>query len=89
VAAVPTCKTGRINSRYGNFFIGRVEPIYRSSEGDMEIECFYPTEKFQERCEMGYIQEIKDLLNSFHISNVFNEFPIMLVPKIFEQNRDK
>jgi len=38
---------------------------------------------------MGYCWEIKDLLNSFHISDVFNEFPVMLVPKIFEQNQDE
>jgi hypothetical protein len=38
---------------------------------------------------MRYNREIKDLLNSFHISDVFNEFSVMLVPKIFEQNQDE
>ena len=38
---------------------------------------------------MGDFGEIKDLLNSLHISDVFDEFPIVLVTEIFEQNQDK
>ena len=35
---------------------------------------------------MGYYREIEDLLNPFHISDVFYKFPVVLVTKIFEQN---
>jgi hypothetical protein len=38
---------------------------------------------------MGYYWEIEDLLNSVHISNIFYEFPVMLVPEIFEQKKDE
>jgi len=38
---------------------------------------------------MGYYCEIKDLLNSLHISDVFDEFPVVLVTEIFEQNQDE
>jgi hypothetical protein len=54
MAAVPTCKSGRIDSRYRNIFIGSIEQVHGLSEGEPKIECFYPTEKFLERCEMGY-----------------------------------
>jgi hypothetical protein len=54
VAAVPTGETGRIDSGYGNIFIGSVEQVHRLSEGQPKIKCFYPAEKFLERCEMGY-----------------------------------
>jgi len=33
---------------------------------------------------MGYYGKIKDILNSLHISDIFNEFPVVLVTKIFE-----
>jgi len=35
---------------------------------------------------MGYFREVKDLLNSLHISDVIDEFPVVLVTEIFEQN---
>ena len=54
VAALPARKSGRIDSRYRNIFIGRVEQVHCPSEGEPKIESFYPTEKFLERCEMGY-----------------------------------
>jgi len=54
VAAVSACKSGRINSGYGNFFIRRIEQVHGLSEGDPKIERFYPAEKFLERREMGY-----------------------------------
>jgi hypothetical protein len=53
MAAVPACKSGRIDSGYGNIFIRRVEQVHRFSEGDPKIERFYPTEKFLDRREMG------------------------------------
>jgi hypothetical protein len=84
MAAISACKSGRIDSGYGNIFIRRVEQVYRLSEGDPKIERFYPTEKFLERSEMGYYGEIKDLLNFLHISDVIDEFPVVLVTEIFE-----
>ena len=54
VAAVPTGESGRIDSRYWNIFLGSVEQVHGLSEGQPKIECFYPTEKFLERSEMGY-----------------------------------
>jgi len=38
---------------------------------------------------MRYEREIKELLNSLHIANIFDELPIMLVPVIFEENKDE
>ena len=54
MATVSARKSGRIDSGYGNIFIRRVEQVHGLSEGDPKIERFYPTEKFLERCEMGY-----------------------------------
>ena len=34
-------------------------------------------------------REIEDLLDPVHVSNIFNKFPVMLVPKISEENKDK
>ena len=38
---------------------------------------------------MGYDRKIKDHLNSLHISNIFDKLPIMLVPVIFEENKNE
>jgi hypothetical protein len=38
---------------------------------------------------MGYGWKIQFLLDCFHVSNIFNEFPIVLVPVIFEENEDE
>ena len=84
MAAVPARKSGRVDSRNRNIFIVGVEQVYRFSEGEPKVESFYPTDKFLECCEMGYYGEIKDLLNSLHISDIFDEFPVVLVTKIFE-----
>ena len=53
------------------------------------MQGFYPAEKFLKRCEVGYYWEIKDLLNSLHITNILNKFSIMLVPIILEENKDE
>ena len=89
MAAVSARKTGWIDSGYGDIFVRRVEQVHGLFEGQPKIESFYPAEKFLECGEMGYDWEIKDLLNSIHISNVFDEFPVVLVPEIFEQNQDE
>ena len=38
---------------------------------------------------MRYLGEIKNLLNFIHISDIFDEFPVVLVTEIFEQNQDE
>jgi len=38
---------------------------------------------------VGYYREIKDLLNLLHISNIFDEFPVVLVTEIFEENENE
>ena len=84
MAAVPARKSGRVDSRYWNIFVVGVKQVHRFSEGEPKIESFYPTDKFLERCEMRYYGDIKDRLNSLHISDIFDEFPVVLVTKIFE-----
>ena len=84
MTAVPARKSGRVDSRYRNIFIVGIKQVYRFSEGEPKIESFYPTDKFLERCEMGYYGESKDLLDSLHISDIFDKFPVVLVTKIFE-----
>ena len=89
MAVVPAGKTGRIDSGYRNIFVGSVEQVHRFSEGQAKIKRSYPTEKFLERCEMRYFGEIKNLLNFGNISDIFDEFPVVLVTEIFEQNQDE
>jgi hypothetical protein len=38
---------------------------------------------------MRYFGEIENLLNFGHVSDIFNEFPVVLVSEIFEQNQDE
>jgi len=38
---------------------------------------------------MRYFGEIKNFLNFLHISDIFDEFPVVLVTEILEQNQDK
>jgi hypothetical protein len=38
---------------------------------------------------MRYLGEIKNPLNFGHISDIFDEFPVVLVSEIFEQNQDE
>jgi len=53
------------------------------------VRGFYPAEKFLERGEMGCLWEIKYLFDSLHISDIFGELSVVLVPEIFEKNKDK
>ena len=53
------------------------------------MQGFYPAEEFLECSEMGYCRENKEFLDSFHVSNIFDEFPVVLVPVILEENKDK
>ena len=84
MAAISARKSRRIYSGYGNIFIGGVEQVHGLSEGDPKIKRFYP-----ERSEMGYYWEIQNLLNTHHISDIFDEFPVVLVTEILEQNQDE
>jgi hypothetical protein len=36
---------------------------------------------------MRYNRENKDLLNFLHISDIFDKFPVVLVPVILEENK--
>ena len=38
---------------------------------------------------MGHEGKIQFLLDRFHIFNVFNEIPVVLVAVVFEENQDK
>lgn len=89
VATVPAGKAGWIDCGNGNPLIGGVKHLYRFLECKPEVDGFYPAEKFLERGEMGCLWEIKDLLNSLHISDVFDELTVMLVPIILEKNEDQ
>ena len=42
-----------------------------------------------ERCEMRYSRKIKDFPDIVHIPDIIDEFPIVLVPVIFEENKRK
>jgi len=46
-------------------------------------------EKFLEGGEMGDDRKIQFLLDLFHVSNIFDEVPVMLVPVLFEEDEDE
>lgn len=69
--------------------MSRVEQVHGFPEGQPEIERFYPTEEFLERREMWDYRESNDFLDSFHVPNIVHEFPIMLIPKISEEGKNK
>ena len=89
VAAVAACKAGWIDSGNGNGLTGGVEQVQSFSEGEPELEGFYPAKKFLKRGEMRNYRELKYLPNILHITNILNKFPIMLVPVFLEENKDK
>jgi len=89
MTAVPARKSGRIDSGHRNIFIGSIEQVHRLYESEPKIERFCPTENFLEYGEMRDYQEVKNLLNSLHVTDIFDKFPIVLVAEIFEQNQDK
>jgi len=66
-----------------------IEQVHRFLERQSKIQRFYPTEKFLECCEMRDFCKIQGFLNPRHISNIFNEFPIMLVPEVLEENENE
>ena len=55
----------------------------------MKIQRFYPLEKFLKCCEMRDLPKAKFLLDSFHIPNILNKIPIMLIPIFFEEDEDE
>lgn len=89
MAAVPAGKTGWVDSGYGNYIISGVKQVHSFLECEPEIERFDAAEEFLERREMRDECQVKDLLNPFHITNIFDEFPVMLVPEISEEDKDK
>ena len=38
---------------------------------------------------MGYDGKIQFLLDRFHVLNIFNEIPVVLVPIVFEENQNE
>jgi hypothetical protein len=48
-----------------------------------------PAEKCLEDCEMRHDAEKKDLQNILHTTDIFNEFPVVLVPVFLEKNENE
>ena len=59
MVAISTDETGRIDSGYGNCIVTRVKQVQRFSDGEPEVQGFYPTKKFLKRSEMMYYRKIK------------------------------
>ena len=89
MAAVSARKPGWIDRGYSDNIVIGVKQIQGFSEGEPEIERPYSVEKFLNRSEMGHYWKIKYLLNSLHVTNIFNELPVVLVPVILEQNENQ
>ena len=89
MAAIPAGETGWIDGGYGNYIVNRIKKVHGFLECKTELNGFYATEKFLKCREMGDFCKIEQFRNSPHIPNIFDEFSIMLVPKIFEKNEDK
>jgi hypothetical protein len=66
-----------------------IEQFDRLSEDETKVQRFNPLEKFLESRKMGDLCKIQNPLNSFHIPDIFNELPVMLVPIVFEKDKDE
>ena len=86
MAAISAGKPGWIDCGYRDFIVTWVEQVHRFLERQSKIQRFDPTEKFLERGEVGDGWEVQDFLNVFHIPDIINELPIMLVPEVLEEN---
>lgn len=45
---------------------------------------FYTKEKLLERCEMRYDGKTREFLDMFHVTNIIEEFTVMLIAVILE-----
>jgi len=87
VAAISACKSGRIDRRDRDRIVVKIEQIQSFPECITEVQGFYPAEEFLECREMRYNGKIQFILDRFHVLNVFNEIPVVLVPVVFEENQ--
>ena len=82
-------KPGGIDRRDGDRIIVGIKQIQSFPERVAEIKCFYPGEKFLKCRKMGYDRKIQFLLDRLHVSDIFDEIPIVLVPEVFEENKNE
>ena len=66
-----------------------MEQIQSFPERVTDVKSFYPGEEFLKCREMRYDRKIQFLLDRFHVANIFNEIPVVLVPVVFEENQDE
>ena len=86
VTAISAGKAGWVDSGDGYYVVRRIEQAHSFFEGQPEIESFNPAEEFLERREMWDHWQTEDFLDPFHVLNIFDEFAVMLVPEISEEN---
>jgi len=89
VTWISTGKPGWIDCCDWDRIVIAIEKIQSFPERVAEVQGFYPAEEFLKRREMGHEGKIQFLLDRFHIFNVFNEIPVVLVSIIFEENQDE
>ena len=89
VTWISTGKPGWIDCCDWDRIVVAIEKIQSFPERVAEVQGFYPAEEFLKRREMGHEGKIQFLLDRFHIFNVFNEIPVVLVSIIFEENQDE
>lgn len=89
MAAIPAGKPGGVDCGYGNCVVSGIEQVDRFLEGKPEIESFYPAEEFLERREVGDGREVQDILNLFHVADIFDKLPVVLVPEVLEKYENK
>jgi len=73
----------------GNRVVVEIKKIQSFPECVAEVQGFYSAEEFLKCREMRNNGKIQNLLDRFHVFNIFNEVPVVLVPVVFEENQDK
>ena len=89
VTRITAGKPGWIDCCDGNRIVVGIKQIQSFPENIPEVQGFYPAKEFLKCRKMGDEGEIQFLLDRFHVPNVFYEFPVMLVPVVFEENQDE
>jgi len=82
-------KPGRIDCSNRDRIVVGIEQTQSFPERVPEIQGFYPAEEFLKRGEMRHNGEIQFLLDRIHVSDIFNELPVVLVPVVFEEDQGK
>jgi len=89
VAGISAGKPGWIDCCDGYWIIVGIKQIQCFPKRVAQVQGFYPAEEFLKRRKMRYGWKVQFFLDWFHVSNIFNKIPVVLVPVVLEEYQDQ